>query len=426
MQNGQFQIGTGTSVITPFLEMPIAGYYFARKAQGVHDHLYAKALVVDDGQEQIALVACDNIEVHAAVTKVARTEIQRRLGIAPDHVLISATHSHTGPKITKDYEANLVHWIVDCVTSAAGSKRPASLFVATELEASLPHNRRYWMKDGTVATNPGFLNPNVVKPVGPIDPRVGVLWASDASGQPIATWVNYALHLDTVGGDWIAADYPYYLGRLLARAKGADLLTLFAIGACGDINHWDVRRPGPQRGANEAQRIGEVLGASVIKACSHPEPIPHGRVQAWRKTIHLPPHPHTRAELAEARRIATRPIRRDVDFELDRVKADRILDLEARRRRPYAADLQILTVGPVAFVAVPGELFVELGLAIQQQSPFPQTFVLTFANDHLDYIATRAAFDQGGYEPTSSRLAPEAGEQIVAELTRGLQQLHKR
>ena len=188
----------------------------------------------------------------------ARQRIQNQLGIPPGKILISAIHSHTGPgDITPDYESVLriaspMPWslpmagnVLQSYSSRPNTSRPS------------PHYRRYRMKDGSVVTNPGFLNPDIVQPLGEIDPRVAVLYAEDDAGAPLLTWVNYAMHLDTVGGGWISADYAYFLARALARLKGPDMLTVFTIGAAGNVNHWDVRRPGPQRGFDEAQRLGK-------------------------------------------------------------------------------------------------------------------------------------------------------------------------
>ena len=106
------------------------------------------------------------------------------------------------------------------------ARMPVNLYATAEQEASLPHNRRYLMKDGKVVTNPGFLNPDVVCAVGPIDPRVFVLYTESGGREPLLTWVNYTLHPDTVGGTWISADYPFYLGRLLARVKAERIVNV--------------------------------------------------------------------------------------------------------------------------------------------------------------------------------------------------------
>lgn len=419
----EWKIGTGTSVITPFLDHALAGYYFPRTAEGVHDDLLAKAMIFDDGRERVVLVACDTIGMDPRAVAEARRRIRKRLSIPEDHVLISATHCHTGPVLDDDYIQTLGQRIADSVATAAGNLKPARLFATTEQEGSLPHYRRYRMKDGSVVTNPGFLNPDVVQPVGEIDPRVPVLYAEDERGAPLCTWVNYAMHLDTVGGTWISADYAYFLARMLAKVKGPDMLTVFTIGAAGNINHWDVRRPGPQRGLAEAQRLGEVLGSAVLKAYTHLEPLADVRLRAASGTLRLPIPKVTPEEVAWSKQILAVPPRTDVDFTLDRVKASRIADTVKRQGRDIISEMQVVAVGPVAFVAVPGELFVELGRDIQQQSPFPLTFVVTLANDGLNYIPTRAAFEQGAYEPTSAIMAPGGGERIVARAVELLKQL---
>jgi len=408
-----FKIGVASATITPFLDIPLEGYYYPRMPDGVHDDLHAKALVIDDGHDQVVLVACDLVGISREAVEEARRQISARCGIQADHILISATHSHTGPREIPSYTSNLGHWIADSVVTAEAKKRQALLWVATEQEPSLAHNRRYLMRDGTVQTNPGFLNPNVVRPVGPTDARVGVLFAEDEKHNPIVTWVNYAMHLDTVGGTWISSDYPYYLARTLAALKGTDMLTSFTIGAAGDINHWDVQRPGPQRGFETAQRLGEALAGDVIKAYTHLQALDSIRVKALSETIELPLQKITGQEVKEAEKIVAQPPPMDVDFTLDRVKAEKVMHVYERKGKDLQAEIQILTVGPVAFVAIPGEYFVELGIRIQKESPFPYTFIVELANDDLGYIPTRKGFEEGGYEPTSTMLAPGSGEKIA-------------
>ena len=408
-----FKIGVGSATITPFLDTPMEGYYYPRMPDGVHDDLHAKALVIDDGHDQIVLVACDLVGISREAVEEARRQISARCGIPADHILISATHSHTGPQEVKSYTTNLAHWIADSVVTAEVKKRQALLWVTTEQEPALAHNRRYFMKDGTVQTNPGFLNPNVVRAAGPTDARVGVLFAEDERHNPIVTWVNYAMHLDTVGGTLISSDYAYYLARTLAAQKGPDMLTTFTIGAAGDINHWDVQRPGPQRGFETAQKLGEALGGDVIKAYTHLQALDPVRVKALSETIELPLTKITSQEVEEAEKIVAQPPPMNVDFTLDRVNAMKVMHVYKRKGENPRAEIQILTVGPVAFVAIPGEYFVELGMRIKKESPFPYTFIVELANGVLGYIPTRRGYAEGGYEPTSTILAPGSGEMMA-------------
>lgn len=419
------KIGVGVSVITPFLDEPMAGYFYERFADGVHDDLYAKALLFDDGRTRAVLVACDLVRMPRAAAEDARARIQKRLGIPAANVMVSATHSHTGPNTTTEYGATLARRIADSVATAHGNAQPARLRFAIGSEPTLAHNRRYRMKDGSVVTNPGFLNPDVVQSVGQIDPRIPVLVAEDERGRPFVTWVNYAMHLDTVGGTWISSDYPLFLGRLLARVHAPELVTIFTIGAAGDINHWDVRRAGPQRGFDEARRIGQTLGGEVLKAWTELAPITAVNVRAVSAPLELPVPTVTEQEVAEMRRILAQPPPPKVDFALERVRAARIIAQGGMAGQPIATEVQVIAVGPIAFVGVPGELFVALGKQIQEGSPFPHTFIVELANDSIGYIPTKIAFEQGGYEPNAARMAPGGGELIVAKALELLHRAHR-
>jgi len=419
---GGLKIGVGRTVITPVLDTPMAGYYYPRMPDGVHDDLHASALVFDDGQNRVALVSCELVHVTRDAVEDARRKIEKKWGIPASHVLISATHSHTGPDLSNaEYTRMLGTWIADSVTTAEGRKCPARLYSAVEKEGSIAHYRRYLMKDGTVRTNPwivpgappDFVNPDVVRPMGTPDPDVGVLYAEDETRAPLVTWVNYAMHQDTVGGTWISADYAYYMGRFLSKIKGPDMPTVFTIGAAGNINHYDIRRPGPQRGPDMAGRLGEVLGSAVTKAFTHMEPVSNPRVRAISQTIELPLASVTPQAVEESRKILAQPPPPNIDFTIERVNAAKVMGVYKRTGRPVSAEIQVLAVGPVAFVGVPGELFVELGRKIKEASPFRRTFIVELANDSIGYIPTAEAYAQGSYEPTSTRLAPGAGEKIA-------------
>jgi hypothetical protein len=418
------RVGVGITVINPFLDVPLAGYYYPRPPVGIHDDLHAKTLVFDDGHDQIVLVACDLVELPRAAVENARQRIQKSFGIPPDHILITATHSHTGPQMVPEYVPKLGHWIADSVEMAEHDKQPVQLLEAVEEEPSLPHNRRYLMKDGKVATNPGFLNPNIVEPVGPIDPRLPVLTAETPQGRRIMTWVNYSMHQDTVGGDWISADYSYYLGRMLSTFEGPDMTTIFTIGAAGDINHWNFHQPGPQRGFDTAKRLGEVLGADVLKAYTHLSPVDSNHMRAMSSTLKLPFQDVSRDDVQKAEQILSVPPPPNVDFTLDRVWATKVMKIHDSKKPNISAEVQVVTLGPLAFVGVPGELFVQLGMQIIKESPFPDTFILELANQDIGYIPTKEAFEQGGYEPTSAVFVPGGGEKIVKEALALLNQCH--
>src|SRR5262249_51122137 len=158
---------------------------------------------------------------------------EKQTGIPAGHVMISATHTHTGPVVTRGsardrldggdndlgrrYTEALPELIAKAVGQAHGKLAPARLAVAVGKEDGLSFNRRFVMKDGTVSWNPRKQDPDIVKPAGPIDPDVGVLYLEAPPARPVATYVNFAMHPDTVGGEAVSADYPGVLARLLAE-----------------------------------------------------------------------------------------------------------------------------------------------------------------------------------------------------------------
>src|SRR5439155_9479443 len=133
-------------------------------------------------------------------------------------------------------------------------------------EDRLSFNRRFLMRDQTVSWNPRKLHPDIVKPAGPIDPDVRFLYFVRPPSKPIATYVNFAMHPDTTGGEAISADFPGVLSRLLAACQDPELVTVFANGCCGNLNHRNIQWADVQKGPHEASRIGTVLAGDACKA----------------------------------------------------------------------------------------------------------------------------------------------------------------
>ena len=440
----ELRAGAATVKITPPQGAPLAGYYYNRAAEGVHDDLYAKALVLDQEGTRVAFVVCDLISLSRPVVEQARKLISEGSGVPGENVMMSATHSHTGPvlrggstrnaaqggeeDVAVKYAGELPGLIAESVKVAAERLTNAVVSAAIDYEEHLSFNRRFFMKDGTVAWNPGKLNTNIVRAAGPIDPDVTVLLVQtpDAKGA-IATYVNFAMHPDTVGGVQISADYPSMLSRLLGEYNGPEMVTLFANGTCGNINHVDVKWKDPQKGHREAARIGTVLAANVLEAYKKMSPVP-GTLRARNEIVKLPLPIVSEAEIDEARRVARIPADTKTPQPkfLERVKAYKVLDVMARDGKPHEVEVQVIALGDdVAWVSLPGEIFVELGLAIKKASPFRYTFIAELANGSVGYIPNREAYAQGAYEVVSSRCAEGSGELLVQSAIHQLKALHR-
>jgi hypothetical protein len=438
----ELRVGAAAVDITPPVGIPMAGYYNTRLAEGMQDPLLAKAIVFEQDGTKAALVGLDLVTVSREIVQEARRLIEKASGIRGNAVMISATHSHTGPLLTgmstrnsayggdmdiaKNYSAALPQKIADAVKQAIAQLVPAKLSIGVGHEESLPFNRRYFMKDGTVGWNPGKLNPNIVKPAGPIDPSVPVVYAESLDGKPLATYVNFAMHLDTTGGMKFSSDYAGALSRVLGKLRSPEMVTLFTIGCAGDINHVNFGIKEPQKGPGEAERIGTVLAGEVIKTYTRMAPVASTTLHVRSEIVKLPLPALTPDDVAKARAIIGRigATGKEAPKFIDTVWAFKVLDVYGRDGKPQEVEVQVIALGDdLAWVSLPGEIFVELGMAIKEQSPFKHTIIAELANGSIGYIPTRRAFGEGNYEPVSARCAEGSGEMLVDTAVRLLKEL---
>ena len=435
----ELRAGAAAVNINPPDGIPLAGYYHERGSQGVIDDIFAKAAVLDDGKTRVAFVVCDLITLPRHTILEARRLIEEKTGIPGKHVMLSATHTHTGPVLSGDsesdptdggsrdiarkYTSELPTGIAQAVADAAARLAPARASFARQAEERLGFNRRFWMKDGTVGWNPGKLNPGTIRPVGPTDPEVGVVYVETPDQKPLLTYVNFALHADTTGGPLVSADYAGALSRCLATYRGKDMLTMFANGTCGDVNHLNVDWAGRQQGVDEANRLGTILAAAVFKAYMDLRPIEDTTLRVRSEILQLPLAAVTEKEVEEARAIVKKGT--EARF-MEQVQAYKALDVDARQGKPFEVEVQVIAMGKdLAWVSVPGEVFVEIGLSIKSASPFRQTHVAELANGSIGYIPTRSAYSEGNYEVVSARCAAGSGEMLVTAAVRMLSELHK-
>ena len=224
------------------------------------------------------------------------------------------------------------------------------------------------------------------------------------------------MHLDTVGGMYYSADYPHTLARSLAAVYGDDFVTVFTTGCCGDINHINVDSDKPQKGHGEAARIGTRLAAEVLRTFEALKPAADGPIRVSSEIVEFALPVVTGEDALAAKKVLA-----DLEGKakpapkfLDQVQAFKVLDVSGRLGKPLQVEVQVISLGDdLAWVSLPGEIFVELGLAIKAASPFRQTVIAELANGSIGYIPTRTAYPQGNYEVVSARCAEGSGEQLV-------------
>ncbi len=447
-----FRAGVAEVDITPPVGFPMAGYYFERLAEGTIDPLHAKGIALRDADTSGILVICDLIGIATDLSREVRQQISAKTGVPTGNIVIAATHSHTAPdymkelylylgkeeqtKLRADYIEKLVSGLVVAGSQAFEQARPAQLATGVAIQDTpVAFNRRAVMRDGSVQTWQASSNPQVVRRAGPIDPEIGLLAIRDpGQGAMRALLSNFALHLDTTGGTQWSADYPCFIGRALEEKLGPDCVSVFATGCCGDINHVDPSTTD----RNSASVIGRAIGQSITGHLDQLAPIDSPRLVVKTQTVQLPLQEATAAEVQRSIEIVELAKRGEkVDF-LEHVTAHKKLMLDLMRHpQPHAhtvdhitwglshslagvgselpVDVTVMAIGSdVAIVCLPGEVFVDLGRAIKQASPFRTTLLVELSNTvETIYVPHRAAYVGGSYEVTNSSLMPGAGELLV-------------
>jgi hypothetical protein len=442
----QIDVGVASADITGPKGYRMSGYFNERLNTGTHDPLYAKAIVFKQGDVKAALVFCDLIGLSANVSSAARKIASEKTGIPVDHIVIAATHSHTGPlyegalrdyfharTVAKlgndpqeevDYPKLLTEKLVEAIVAADKAAAPALLSAGIAKQEGISFNRRFHMKDGSVVFNPGKMNPDIVRVAGPIDPDVGQLLVRGGDGEPVASVTVFPLHLDTVSGTEYSGDYPHYLEKILRQDRGEKFLSLFAAGTCGDINHIDVSHDRKQGGQDYAKYLGETLGKTVAEAKLARIDKPSLAVK--RAVVKAPLQKYDDEQVAWAKKQMENVGTRNLPFLLQ-VEATKILGLQMCRDKhgdTIPIEVQAFRISDdVAVVTLPGEVFVELGLAIKNASPFKTTMVMELCNDSPGYIPTEKAFKEGSYETVNSVVKTGGGEMMVEAAVKLLKQL---
>ncbi|NPV09098.1 MAG: hypothetical protein HPY83_14175 [Anaerolineae bacterium] len=437
----QLKAGAARSCITPTVGTHMCGYFSDRLATDIHDDLYAKAIVLDNGEASVALVVCDLIALLKEDIVVLKERASALTGIPEDHIFVSCTHTHTGPASVgalgtprdEAYMETAMVRAADSVKMAQERLVEAEAGVAAATCPGETFNRRWHMKDGTVRMNPGYQNPDMVRPAGPTDPEVLVLALRDRQRRPIAILANYSLHyVGSAHPTAISADYFGYFDRALQRMAGADLVGIMANGFCGDINNCDFTRPRPDMPHPYFQidRVANVVAAAAygawqgLRDFDYRDDVPLG---AATESMTFRRRQPSEAELAAARALlkAESP---DAAKEMPDAESKEFGDWIYARETLLVAEeplerptpVMALRVGDLGIVGLPGEIFVEYGLQIKEQSPFAKTMTVELANDYIGYCPTDKALREGSYESRLARSAKAAegteGDMIAAAL----------
>jgi len=398
--------GTASINITPDKPIPMSGYGIRTEAfDGIHDSIYARAIVFSDGENKAAILSVELIGFSDAFCDELSLGIEKLTGIKKEYILVSAVHSHGGPvtKVYSDgesqevdaYVEQLQHKLIQLVVQADGNLKPAQIG-AGKGECRMNINRR--IKDGNGNIQLGR------NPYGPCDHEVGVVRIDDDQGNILSVLLNWPCHGVVLGprNRLISGDWPGATSSYIEDSLGNMVVAPVVVGASGDINpifgpHIDFVDVNSYAYALGA--IAYDLGNEVIRVTKQIQTRSSGKIDAVRKSIFLP----GKSEEASG---------------LHNSSYNPGNDVEVR--------LSVIRVGAIIFAGVNGEVFNQIGEKIKNASPYSQTFFITHCNGSCGYLVSDEAIPEGGYEVRVAEVQAGAETRILEGFTTMIYELSLR
>ncbi len=407
------KVGAARRDITPEGEVEMRGSFSRRPATRTNDPLYAKALYLDDDSDRAVLVTCDLICVTREMLEAARERLAESLGLEPQQVMLTGTHTHSAPRPSEpDYQDLFITGICEAAEEAAAEAQEASVKTARAVVYGISFNRRVWQADGTVGMYFGYQDPSIVLLDGPTDPMLG-LFSFESEGRPPIVLANYSLHACTAGGGALSADYPSAFEQCLREVSREEMHLQFTTAPCGNVNHCDLSQPKAAAGGVHRHRVGAILAEAAWRVLKDAQPIEATPVRAVSRKLKLKCRAYTADELTEARKVE---VYDKSTWGGDFLEATKKLRIVRSEEWGGERDLEIQTLrfGEAALAFMPGEVYVEFAISIKKQSPlYPHTYAVELSGDDISYIPVKEAFPRGGYTVHACRFEPGCGEAMT-------------
>ena len=446
------KVGFSRVDITPQLGIAISGYFVPRNAKGVLDRLEASCVAYEQGGKRAVMISCDLIGINQEYIAEFKDGIVKATGLDSDAIYIHATHTHTGPYVVKKedignraelaistngdieqgYYDFLATRLADVCVMALADLKPAKMGYGVGQAPNIAFVRRFRMKDGSLRTNPGVDNPDIVAPAGDVDERVNVLRFDREGGDTIVT-VNFGDHPDVVGGELLSGDWPALTRGTVEKILDNTKCVVF--NACqGDVNHVNVHPRGGYlngmfmdfddvaRGYEHSKYMARVVTGGVLQAYDKVKYCDDTTLRFYQKKIELASNMPTPDEIPEARRIHELHIAgRDSELPYEGMmlttvvaEAGRMVRLE-HGPESFPRTVSGLAIGPVAFVGFPGEPFTGIGRGVKDDPNFELVMHTCLTNGHEGYFPMEDAYKEGGYEARSSKFRAGVAERLVSE-----------
>jgi hypothetical protein len=398
-ESGPLRAGAAKVDITPHegTSLRMSGYANRKSGHtGVHDPLWVRALVLDNGHARALLLVADLIGFSHEFVREMTPRISRETGLAEEAVFLVATHTHGAPAVelkgeeaTWPGQAAYTEQVKEALVRVAAEAwdRLASARIGAGVgRANVNINRVARWSDGS-----WFLGLN---PDGPSDKTVAVVKVESPSGSPIAILFNYAMHGTALGQEntRITGDAPGAAARFVEQAFGGRAVALFTSGAAGDQAPLYDLSPGNFAGAGH---VGALLGQEVVRVATNLRTRSEVTLAARQTSVTCP-----------GRRLAPGP----------RVRAH----YEWMDAEPVLIRLSMLRIDGIALGGVSGEVLTRIGLRWKRELPLEVPILITHANGSSGYLPDEASYATVGYEIQTAKVKPGCAEEVIV---RGLSEL---
>ncbi len=418
--------------ISPPIGVPLAGFAARPEVStGTHDDLFARAIVLETETSAVAFVSVDLLALPGEFVAQVRQSIHEATGIQTDSIMIASTHTHAGPvTITtffnpdggadSRYMRMLAMGIEEAVTNAWRDRTPAKVGVGIGRVEGVGVNRRS-------------------EDQKPIDEQVGILRLTDSNDKTRAVLINYSCHPTVLGPDnlLVTGDFPAFAVQVLESSIGPGGFAMFVNGTQGNISMGhssELSAIGiitPGRTFKRAAELGRLLADATIKQLNSITVDDNPTIEAANLSASLPLKKYPSASetsrlLQEAEKNLASLVASNGD-NTDQIRRAKSEQLYASINNFYAQEtsvfsdgqlpfeLQGIRINDAVFVAIPAEVFVEIGLHIKQEASH-KIFIVGIANGYIGYLPTRVAYDVGGYEVVSSKCRPEAEAKLIEQV----------
>lgn len=414
------KVGFARVDVTPPLGSPMAGYYCHRMADGILDPIELVALAAHDGENTVLVITGDFTGIMEKWATEIRRIISENTSVKEDHISIQALHQHTSVRIgyrshlfnktefgkltDEAYYDMLFRKFVDVSKKAIDDMCEAEMSVAEQKTAQeVSFVRIYRMKDGSVKTNPGRRNKDLVEgPMAEADNTVRLVRFKRQGAKDIAL-VNFSTHPDVIGGTKFSADWPGFVRRM-TEADIPNVHCMLINGFQGDTNHVNVF--GQSSGLlpyDFSARMGRIIADTVIDIWDKTEKRDASKVSGQIQIKYIPTNTSGIDEVEKCKQLWK-------EYEegtfVPKSMAERAHIFRVAGLYEQSLFQKVLVsaihIGEVVLLGVGGEPFTRY--AVEARAVAPERFVMTMCNtnDSVGYLATKEAFEEGSYEAASS------------------------